>query len=66
MYKKTLNISDAHTLSKTDLQRSERKGQDTDIYYYDEIDVNGNVVAKYVVRDSTCIYPPQQRTIQYQ
>jgi len=66
MYQKTLGIPENHTFTQTDTKWAERKGQDTDTYWYDEIDENNNIVAKYIVKDSTCIYPPQKRTIQYE
>lgn len=66
MYRKSLGIPENHTLTQTDTKWAERKGQDTDTYWYDENNENGDIVARYVVKDSTCIYPPQKRTIQYE
>lgn len=34
-----------------------------DTYWHDEVDGTGTVVAKYVVKDSTSIYPPNGRSI---
>lgn len=66
MYKEALGISPQHSLVQTDTKWSQRKGQDTDTYWFDEKDEDGIVVAKYVVKDSTCIYPPQNRTVTYE
>ncbi len=66
MYKKALGIPDGHSLEKTDTKWEQRKGQDTDTYWYNEKDKNGEIVAKFIVKDSMCIYPPQSRNIQYE
>jgi len=66
MYKKSMGVPDNHTLSQTDTKWAERKGRDTDTYWYDEKDESGNLVAKYVVRDTTSVYPPQTRSIEFE
>jgi hypothetical protein len=65
-HKKKLGIPDANHLVETDTKWEQRKGQDTDIYWYDEVDGTGTVVAKYVVRHSTSIYPPHGRSITFE
>ena len=65
MNKHELGIPANHSLIQTDTKWEQRKGQDTDIYWYDETNEEGKVVAKYIVRDSTCIHPPQKRNITY-
>lgn len=40
-----------------------RKGQDTDIYYFDVVDSDGSLVSSHEVHDSTSVYPPHGRTI---
>lgn len=64
-HKKKIGIHEGHDLVQTDTKWEQRKGQDTDTYWYDEVDENGVVVAKYVVQDSTSIYPPHSRSISY-
>ncbi|MHB8987699.1 MAG: hypothetical protein ACYC6S_02835 [Desulfobulbia bacterium] len=66
MYKKGMGVPDNHTLTQTDTKWSERKGRDTDTYWYDEKDERGDLVAKYVVKDTTSMYPPQTRTIEFE
>lgn len=66
MNKDKLGIPPNHSLVQTDTKWEQRKGQDTDTSWYDESDEGGNVVAKYIVRDSTCIYPPQKRNITFE
>lgn len=66
MNKDKLGIPPNHSLIQTDTKWEQRKGQDTDTSWYDETDEGGNVVAKYIVRDSTCIYPPQKRNITFE
>lgn len=43
-----------------------RKGQDTDTTVYEEIDPQGNVVGKYIEKDSTSAYPPFGRSVTYE
>ena len=64
-YKEKIGIPASHSLVKTDSKWEQRKGQDTDTYWYDEVDESGNVVAKYVVEDSTSMHPPFERNISY-
>ena len=45
---------------------SKKKGLDTDTYWFDEINKDGKLVAKYIIKDSTSIYPPQTRTITFE
>jgi len=66
MYKTALGVPESHTLEQTDTKWEQRKGQDTDTYWYDEKNEAGDIVAKFIIRDSTCIYPPQSRNIQYE
>ena len=58
-----IGISPNHKLVRTSWTWKQKRGQDTDTYHYDEVDENGNTVAKYVVDDSTSIYPPFGRNI---
>lgn len=57
-HKNKIGISDNHDLVQTDYKWEVRKGKDTDYYYYDEIDADGNIVAKYEVLESMSTYPP--------
>lgn len=65
-HKKKLAIPDAHGLVQTDSKWEQRKGKDTDTYWYDEVDGTGTVVAKHVVKDSTSIYPPNGHSITFE
>ena len=60
---KLLGIPEGHTLRRIGGRREQRKGQDTDIDEYEHLDDDGNLVAKYEVRDSTSIYPPSKRNV---
>lgn len=62
-HKKEAGIPCSHELVQTQAMSSQRKGQDTDTYWYDQVDENGTVVAKWIVKDSTSIYPPFGRSI---
>lgn len=65
MYKEKLGVPDEHELVQTSSKSEQRKGRDTDIYDYDERNADGAVIAKYVVRDSMSIYPPQSTTVSF-
>lgn len=65
MYKDQLGIPAEHEFVQTSSRNEQRKGRDTDIYDYDEKDENGNLIAKYTIRESMSIYPPQTNTISY-
>ncbi|AWX03750.1 hypothetical protein ABKU55_02325 [Enterobacter hormaechei] len=66
-YKKKIGIPEAHSLQQVSMEwKGQRKGQDIDVYVFDELDPDGNVVASYEVTDSTSIYPPFDRHISHQ
>lgn len=64
-HKKKIGIPNDHMLVQTDTKWEQRKGQDTDTYWYNQVDSDGNIVAQYILKDSTSIYPPFGRTISY-
>ncbi|EGQ7955972.1 hypothetical protein D8T51_21780 [Vibrio vulnificus] len=65
-YKKKMGIPQNHTLKQTSSEWKAKKGQDTDTYHYDHLDESGNLVGKYIVYDSTSMYPPFGRTIDWE
>ncbi|MGL6007640.1 hypothetical protein [Aeromonas sobria] len=64
-YKKKIGIPEKHTLKQTSFEWQAKKGQDTDTYHYDHLDENGELVGKYIVYDSTSMYPPFGRSISW-
>ncbi|MDN0096572.1 hypothetical protein [Yersinia rohdei] len=62
-YEEELGIPVNHSLRHISSEASSKRGQDTDIYIYEELDDNGIPIGRYEIRDSTSIYPPQHRTI---
>ena len=64
--RKKFNIPAEHTIVQKETKWEQRKGQDTDTYWYEELDPQGNVVGKYTERDSTSMYPPFGRSISYE
>jgi hypothetical protein len=64
-HKNLIGISDGNNLVSTGSKWEQRKGRDTDIYYYDEVDSSGELVAKYEVKESMSIYPPFGTTKSY-
>lgn len=66
MHEEELKIPSEHSLVQTKTEWKQKKGQDTDTYWYDEVDAQGNIIAKYIVKDSTSIYPPFGRNITFE
>ena len=54
-----LPVQDGNHLKRTDSRRDQRKGMDNDDDFYDEVNPNGEVVARYHVWHHMNIYPPQ-------
>ena len=65
-YIKKLNIPDSHQLVQTNTARDHKNSSDTDTDCYNELDGNGNVVAEYIIKDSTSMYPPFGRSISHE
>lgn len=55
-----LPVGPGNRLIKTGSKSYQRKGRDDDNDYYDEINEEGTVVAKYHVWHHMNIYPPQK------
>lgn len=63
-YKVAVGIPKHHSLKLKDSDfKGSRKGQDTDVYIYDELDENGELVRTLEITDSMSIYPPFKRSI---
>ncbi|WP_122605138.1 MULTISPECIES: hypothetical protein [Pseudomonas syringae group] len=59
-----IKIPDGHSLVDAGMKAlGSKRGQDIDIYWYDEVSPAGEVVATHEVEDSTSTYPPFGRTI---
>jgi hypothetical protein len=66
-YMKKIGIPVGHDLVETQASAWKVKhGQDTDTYYYDHLDENGKLVARYIVKDSTSTYPPFGRSVTWE
>lgn len=55
-----LPVAAGNSLVLTEAKQDRRKGMDNDDDYYDELDPNGGLVAKYHVWHHMSIYPPQK------
>jgi len=64
-HKKKIGIPDTHDLVQTDTKWEQRKGRDTDFYFYDEVDADSNVVGKHEISESMSIYPPFGTTVSW-
>ena len=65
-HKAKIGIPAEHTLVPTGTTWEQRKGKDTDYYFYDEVDPDGNIVAKYEVSEAMSIYPPFGTTVRWE
>jgi len=64
-HEEKLQIPKDHKLIQTDSKWKQKRGVDTDTYWYDELDQQGNIINKYIVYDSTSMHPPFSRTITF-
>lgn len=55
-----------HQMVQVEVRKEQKKGQNTDTHWYDQIDPDGKLVARFVEVDSTSIYPPFGRYISYE
>lgn len=62
-YKKALGVPEENTLVEISSSREQRKGQDADLYTFNEVNPAGEIVATHNIRDTMSIYPPQTRRI---
>ena len=62
-YELLLSVPRSHKLVLRGSRVEQRKGQDADIYEYDELDANGCCVAQYEIKDAMSIYPPFKRIV---
>lgn len=66
MYKELLEIPSSHSFIRTDMKWDIGKETDIDTFWYDEKDLTGSIIAKYVVKVTKFIYPPKRSQIFYQ
>lgn len=60
--KKELGIDETMRVVFVKSKNESRKGEDTDIDFYDVFDASGKLVAQCEVRESMGIYPPHKKT----
>ena len=65
-YKQKIGIPENHELVQTNSEWKQKHGQDTDTYWYNEVNKDGEVINKYIVLDSTSMYPPFDRNITWE
>lgn len=60
---KKIGIPEGHKLVKTGFKwLGAKRGQDSDVYHYDELNEAGEVVGKHEVTVSTSTFPPFSTT----
>lgn len=57
-HEKLVGIQSSHSLRAVSFRAEQKRGFDSDIYLYEEVDRHGEVVAVYEVKESMSIYPP--------
>ena len=65
-YREILGIPKEHSIKQTKTEWKQKGSQDIDIYWFDEVDRDGKIVAKYILKDSTSTYPPFNRNITFE
>ena len=66
MHEEELKISKEHKLVQTKTEWKQKRGEDIDTYWYDELNEKEELVAKYIVYDITSMHPRFGRTIRYE
>ena len=61
-----LKLNPEHTYKKIDSVWKQKRGDDYDLYTYEEYNKNEELVKTFTVRDSTRMYPPFERTISFE
>ena len=57
-HKKIIGVPDEHTLQIIDRAFEHRHGKDIETLWYDEYDVTGQLVGKYMLKTSKVHFPP--------
>ena len=65
MHEEELKISKENTLVQTKTEWKQKRGEDIDTYWYDELNEKEELVAQYIVYDIASMHPPFGRTIRY-
>lgn len=63
IYRKKIGIPKENEFILTNSEWKQKHGQDTDSYWYDEIDRKGKIINRYIISDSTSMHPPFGRSI---
>ena len=66
MHEEELKIPKEYTLVQTKTEWKQKRGQDTDTYWYNELDSEGKVISKYILKDSTSMHPPFGNNITFE
>lgn len=65
MFEKELNIPTNHSLKLVSSENRAKKSYDIDTYKLEEFNENNELIAKYIIEDSTCMCPPQKQSVTY-
>ncbi len=66
MHEELLKIHKEHKLIRTKTTWKQKRGEDIDTYWYDELNQNEDLVAQYIVYDITSMHPPFERSITFE
>lgn len=66
MYEKELKIKDSHSLKQIKTEWKTKGNEDFDITSYEELNEEGVVICKYIVKDTTLKTPPFSRFLECQ
>lgn len=62
-YLEKFGLNPEHSYKRIRSESNARKGQDYDLYTYEEYDKDDNLVKTFTIRDSTSMYPPFTRRV---
>lgn len=67
MYEQELEIPSTNKLEKTKKSEwKQRRGEDIDTHWYDELNTLNEIINKYIIEDITSTYPPFKKTLRWQ
>lgn len=66
LYEGKIGIASGHRLIATLTKYEENSNLEIDTYWYDEINSEGKVVAKYILKNSRSISPPRKNDITFE
>lgn len=66
LYAAKMGVPCDHNIIETDTHYQKSNDLQTDTYWYDEVDSDGKIVAKYILKNTTSISAPSKNNITFE